>query len=99
MKLLGILIGFIIAMLGLIIAIHSTSHVVGLLMLFGGMYLTLRLSTCLWRKVIIMAQQNEEHLEVISKNKAKAYEEQKSMRQELIDWINSCSAMHMQELH
>ena len=24
-----------------------------------------------------MAQQNEEHLEVISKNKAKAYEEQK----------------------
>ncbi len=41
MKLLGILIGFIIAMLGLIVAIHSTSHVVGLLMLFGGMYLTL----------------------------------------------------------
>ena len=41
MKLLGILMGFIIAMLGLIIAIHSTSHVVGLLMLFGGMYLTL----------------------------------------------------------
>ena len=41
MKLLGILIGFIIAMLGLIIAIHSTSHVIGLLMLFGGMYLTL----------------------------------------------------------
>ena len=38
-----------------------------------------------------MAQQNEEHLEVISKNKAKAYEEQKSMRQELIDWVNSCS--------
>jgi len=48
---------------------------------------------------VLMAQQNEEHLEVISKNKAKAYEEQKSMRQELIDWINSCSAMHMQELH
>ena len=41
MKLLRLLIGFIIAMLGLIIAIHSTSHVVGLLMLFGGMYLTL----------------------------------------------------------
>ena len=48
---------------------------------------------------VLMAQQNEEHLEVISRNKAKAYEEQKSMRQELIDWINSCSAMHMQELH
>ena len=41
MKLLGLLIGFIIAMLGLIMAIHSTSHVVGLLLLFGGMYLTL----------------------------------------------------------
>ncbi len=46
-----------------------------------------------------MAQQNEEHLEVISRNKAKAFEEQKEMRQELIDWINSCSKMHMQELH
>ena len=38
MKLLGILIGFIIAMLGLIIAIHSTSHVVGLLLTFGGLF-------------------------------------------------------------
>ena len=46
-----------------------------------------------------MAELKEEHFEVISKNKAKAYEEQKSMRQEVIDWINSCSAMHMQELH
>ena len=46
-----------------------------------------------------MEQQNEEHLEVISRKKAKAYEEQKAMRQELIDWINSGSEMHMQELH
>ena len=46
-----------------------------------------------------MAQQNEEHFEVITKNKSKAYEEQKTMRQELIDWINSCGAMHMQELY
>ena len=46
-----------------------------------------------------MAQQNEEHFETIDKNKAKAYEEQKSMRQELIDWVNSCNTMHMQELH
>ena len=46
-----------------------------------------------------MAELKEEHFEVIDNNKAKAYEEQKSMRQELIDWINSCSAMHMQELH
>jgi hypothetical protein len=46
-----------------------------------------------------MAQQNEEHFEVISKNKAKAYEEQKSMRQELIDWVNSCDKLHMGELY
>jgi hypothetical protein len=46
-----------------------------------------------------MAELKEEHFETIDKNKAKAYEEQKSMRQELIDWVNSCSAMHMQELH
>ena len=36
-----------------------------------------------------MAQQNEEHFEVISSNKAKAYEEQKEMREELIRWIKS----------
>ena len=46
-----------------------------------------------------MAQQNEEHLEVISKNKAKAYEEQKSMRQELIDWVKSCDKLQMGELY
>jgi len=46
-----------------------------------------------------MAELKEEHFETIDKNKAKAHEEQKSMRQELIDWINSCSTMHMQELH
>ena len=41
MKLLGILFGFIFAMLGLIIAIHSTHYVVGLLLFFGGFYTTL----------------------------------------------------------
>ena len=46
-----------------------------------------------------MAQQNEEHFEVISKNKAKAYEEQKEMRQELIKWINSCDKFQMLELY
>ncbi len=46
-----------------------------------------------------MAELRDEHFEVISKNKAKAYEEQKSMRQELIDFINNCSAFNMQELH
>jgi hypothetical protein len=46
-----------------------------------------------------MAQQNEEHLEVISSNKAKAYEEQKEMRQELIKWINSCDKFQMLELY
>ena len=46
-----------------------------------------------------MAELRDEHFEVISKNKAKAFEEQKSMRQELIDFINNCSAFNIQELH
>ena len=46
-----------------------------------------------------MAQQNEEHFEVISSNKAKAYEEQKEMRQELIKWINSCDKFQMLDLY
>jgi hypothetical protein len=46
-----------------------------------------------------MAELKDEHFEIISKNKAKAHDEQKSMRQELIDWIKSCDKMHMQELH
>jgi len=46
-----------------------------------------------------MAELRDEHFEVISKNKAKAYEEQKSMSKELVDWIDSCSQQHMQELY
>ena len=46
-----------------------------------------------------MAELRDEHFEVISENKAKAYEEQKSMRKELIDFINNCSKFNMQELH
>jgi hypothetical protein len=38
MKLLGILLGFIFAMIGLIIAIHSAHWVVGLLIAFGGLF-------------------------------------------------------------
>ena len=34
-----------------------------------------------------MAELRDEHFEVISENKARAYEEQKSMRKELIDFI------------
>ena len=41
MKLLGLLFGFIFIMIGLIIAIHSTYHIVGLLIFFGGFYTTL----------------------------------------------------------
>ena len=46
-----------------------------------------------------MAQQNEEHFETIDNNKAKAYEEQKSMRKELTDFIKDCSQFNMQELY
>jgi|TARA_B100001093_G_scaffold278919_1_gene266606 hypothetical protein len=46
-----------------------------------------------------MAQQNEEHFEVISSNKAKAHEEQKEMREELLRWIKSCDRFQMLELY
>ena len=46
-----------------------------------------------------MAELRDEHFEVISKNKAKIYEEQKSMRKELIDFIKDCSQFNMQELY
>ena len=46
-----------------------------------------------------MAKLRDEHFEVISKNKAKIYEEQKSMRKELTDFIKDCSQFNMQELY
>ena len=46
-----------------------------------------------------MAELRDEHFEVISKNKAKIYEEQKSMRKELTDFIKNCSQFNMQELY
>ena len=41
MKLLKLIVGFIFAMLGLIIAVYSIHHVVGMLLFFGGFYTTL----------------------------------------------------------
>ena len=46
-----------------------------------------------------MAELKEEHFEVIYNNKAKAYEEQKAMREELINWIKSCDKLQMGELY
>ena len=46
-----------------------------------------------------MAEQNETHFEVIDNNKAKAHEEQKEMREELIKWIKSCDKFQMGELY
>ena len=46
-----------------------------------------------------MAELRDEHFEVISENKAKAYEEQKEMRQELINWVKSCDKFQMLELY
>ena len=46
-----------------------------------------------------MPELKEEHFEVIDNNKAKAYEEQKAMRQELIDWVKSCDKLQMGELY
>jgi hypothetical protein len=46
-----------------------------------------------------MTELKEEHFEVIDSNRAKVYEEQKSMRQELVRWIESCDVRHMHELY
>ena len=46
-----------------------------------------------------MAELKEEHFEVIDSNKAKVYEEQKSMRKELKDFIDSCNTFHLQEFY
>tara|TARA_Y100000816_G_C25807827_1_gene422919 strand:- start:374 stop:547 length:174 start_codon:yes stop_codon:yes gene_type:complete len=37
--------------------------------------------------------------EVIDSNKAKTYEEEKKMRKELGDFIQTCCKFHLQELH
>ena len=46
-----------------------------------------------------MPELKEEHFEVIDSNKAKVYEEQKSMRKELKDFIDSCNTFHLQEFY
>jgi len=46
-----------------------------------------------------MAEMRDEHFEVISENKARAYEEQKEMRRELLAFVAECNAFNMQELH
>ena len=46
-----------------------------------------------------MAEQNEMHFETIDSNKAKAYKEQKEMRNELKKFVESCNTFHLQELH
>ena len=45
-----------------------------------------------------MAEQKEAHFEIHDSNKAKAYEEQKAMREELIEWVKTCDKLHMGEL-
>jgi hypothetical protein len=46
-----------------------------------------------------MAELRDEHFEVISQNKARAYEEQKQMRRELLAFVAECNSFNMQELH
>jgi hypothetical protein len=46
-----------------------------------------------------MAELTDEHLEVISSNKAKAHEQQKSMRDELAFFVMNCTHFQMQELY
>ena len=46
-----------------------------------------------------MAEQKEMHFETIDKNKAKSYEDQKEMREELMEWVKTCDKFHMGELY
>ena len=46
-----------------------------------------------------MTELRDEHLEVISKNKAEAHEQQKSMRDELAFFVMNCTQFEMQELY
>ena len=46
-----------------------------------------------------MTEIRDEHLEVISKNKAKAYEQQQEMRNELAFFVMNCNHFEMQELY
>lgn len=46
-----------------------------------------------------MVYQDEAVQEVQSKNKAKAFEEQKEMRKECADFVKDCSTFHLQEIH
>tara|TARA_R100001086_G_C11637702_1_gene203608 strand:- start:269 stop:451 length:183 start_codon:yes stop_codon:yes gene_type:complete len=46
-----------------------------------------------------MAELRDEHFEVISKNKARAHEQQKAMRDELAFFVMNCSQFQMQELY
>ena len=46
-----------------------------------------------------MTELRDEHLEVISKNKAQAYKQQKEMRDELAFFALNCSQFQMQELY
>jgi len=46
-----------------------------------------------------MTQLTNEHFELHDRNKAKAYEEQKQMRNEVKSFVESCSILHLQELY
>ena len=46
-----------------------------------------------------MTELRDEHLEIISKNKAKAHAEQKNMRDELAFFVMNCTHFQMQELY
>ncbi len=46
-----------------------------------------------------MTEMRDEHFEVISENRARAHEQQKEMRQELIEWVKTCDKLQMGELY
>ena len=46
-----------------------------------------------------MPELKEEHFEIIDQNKAKAHEEQKEMRKETLEFIDSCSVYDLQVVY
>ena len=46
-----------------------------------------------------MTEIRDEHLEVISKNKAKAYQEQQEMRDDIAFYVFNCDAYRLQKMY
>jgi hypothetical protein len=51
------------------------------------------------KRVNNMVQLTPDHFELIDRNKAKAYEDRKEMRNELINFIEKCDTLQLSKLY